>query len=168
MEYPSYLIHFNPNHDPKTGRFDFSKGFDSKVKYGGKKRSEYVKDMKGQYKSAGYGSIKSSRYAKTAADQNQWETYQYNKGIKKFKKTAEKMHDVLDKNGNNRNDVRVKKFMEDLAKEYATLNELEMLLNNDFAVGKMFTRSYADALYGVPKYNKDTNMKVKAIALLDH
>lgn len=24
--YPSYLIHFNPNHDPKSGRFTFSKG----------------------------------------------------------------------------------------------------------------------------------------------
>ena len=24
--YTSYLIHFNPNHDPKTGRFDFSVG----------------------------------------------------------------------------------------------------------------------------------------------
>ena len=24
--YPSYLIHFNPNHDPKTGRFDFKLG----------------------------------------------------------------------------------------------------------------------------------------------
>lgn len=25
MSYPSYLIHFNPNHDPKTGRFTYVK-----------------------------------------------------------------------------------------------------------------------------------------------
>lgn len=24
--YADYLVHFNPNHDPKTGRFDFSRG----------------------------------------------------------------------------------------------------------------------------------------------
>lgn len=25
MFYPNYLIHFNPNHDPKTGQFTFTK-----------------------------------------------------------------------------------------------------------------------------------------------
>lgn len=25
MSYPSYLVHFNPNHDPKTGQFTWSK-----------------------------------------------------------------------------------------------------------------------------------------------
>ena len=25
MEYPSYLVHFNPNHDPKTGQFASSR-----------------------------------------------------------------------------------------------------------------------------------------------
>lgn len=40
MEYPSYLIHFNPNHDPKTGRFDFSKEGYKTLK------SEYKSDVK--------------------------------------------------------------------------------------------------------------------------
>lgn len=26
MRYPDYLVHYNPNHDPKTGRFDFKLG----------------------------------------------------------------------------------------------------------------------------------------------
>lgn len=26
MKYPDYLVHYNPNHDPKTGRFDFAPG----------------------------------------------------------------------------------------------------------------------------------------------
>ena len=52
--------------------------------------------------------------------------------------------------------------------EYKRASELEMLLDNDLAVGKLFTRSYLDALSGVPKYNNNTNMKVKAVALLDH
>lgn len=29
MGYPTYLVHFNPNHDPKTGQFTFSKYVDS-------------------------------------------------------------------------------------------------------------------------------------------
>lgn len=33
MSYPSYLIHFNPNHDPKTGRFTDSKGRSYDRKY---------------------------------------------------------------------------------------------------------------------------------------
>lgn len=28
MSYPTYLVHFNPNHDPKTGKFTFSKYVD--------------------------------------------------------------------------------------------------------------------------------------------
>ena len=30
MNHPTYLIHFNPNHDPKTGRFTFSGYFEGK------------------------------------------------------------------------------------------------------------------------------------------
>lgn len=41
MSYPTYLVHFNPNHDPKTGQFTFNKYLTSDGKLTKYARDEY-------------------------------------------------------------------------------------------------------------------------------
>ena len=116
MSYPNYLIHFNRNHD-KLGRFAIGDGDGDGIRddhsnqekqaYNGKSRKEYIKNMTEQYKSNGHSNIKARRYAKNAADQNQWETKQYNKSLKKVQKNKETEMSIFNKNRNNIDNVRI-------------------------------------------------------------
>lgn len=44
MEYPSYLVHFNPNHDPKSGRFTTGNGSSVTSKIGARIRKSNLLD----------------------------------------------------------------------------------------------------------------------------
>lgn len=44
MGYPTYLIHFNPNHDPKTGRFTYNKYIDKSGRLNNEGRKEFGVD----------------------------------------------------------------------------------------------------------------------------
>lgn len=44
MRYPSYLVHFNPNHDPKNGRFTYSKYVDTTGKLNAQGRKDFGVD----------------------------------------------------------------------------------------------------------------------------
>ena len=44
MSYPTYLVHFNPNHDPKSGRFTYSKYIDKTGKLNAQGRKDFGVD----------------------------------------------------------------------------------------------------------------------------
>lgn len=51
MEYPSYLVHFNPNHDPKTGQFAPGAGGSTSNKIGARlKKSDLLDENYREYK----------------------------------------------------------------------------------------------------------------------
>lgn len=92
--YEGYLIHYNKNHDPKSGRFTFAIGGDKISTYNGQKKSEYKKEMTTKYMDAGNSKMKSKMYAKGAISSNRQATQQYNLNLKRNQKYAEKAREA--------------------------------------------------------------------------
>ena len=154
-----YLVHFNRIHNPKTGRFDFGDGDGDgqtndrltmpdtarKEKYSGLKRSEYIKNMKAKYKASGYNSIKSNRYARTAAEQNRYLTNKYNKNLKKMEKQVNEANAAYKQSGGG------EQYQKKLSKFYNTALETSaysFLLNHDYEMGRDFSVSFFDIMTG--------------------
>lgn len=90
----SYLIHFNPNHDPKNGQFTFSKDTPKIKAYDGvRDRLRQQKEKKKEYISEGYKKSYARRYARDTSNIKIGLSKQYNKYVKdniRFNKKSEK------------------------------------------------------------------------------
>ena len=82
--YPDYLVHFNPNHDPKTGQFTFSKYLT-----GSGKLTNYARDEYGISKLDSSKKISDPRKAKKA-----YEKEYYSLG-KVFKRATTRANDLM-------------------------------------------------------------------------
>jgi hypothetical protein len=188
MNYPSYLIHFNPRHDPKTGRFDFVPQNEVLKKYGGEKKSDYKKELISKYKSEGNSSYKSRRLAKYAIKANQFETQQYNSNVKNYKSHVNKALKAYEKGDEEKYNKEVTKLLS--AYRYAKIHEIAA--SDSYELGKMTYKSLAKELsdsfvFGGAvggaisggleamsdankrtKYYKDVNKKVKEQMTMDY
>lgn len=127
-----YLIHFNPNHNPKTGRFDFSLDGGARKKYSGKKRSEYIKDMSSKYQEEGFKKGKSNRLANYAAKSNKLSTESYNNSLRQYQNYQKKALTAYDKH----DEAKYRKNVSKLIESYKWAKINEELLNKDYEIGK--------------------------------
>lgn len=188
MKYPSYLVHFNTRHDPKTGRFDFALPSEKMKPYSGQKKSEFAKSLKTTYKSEGNSSSKSSRLTKYAIKSNKNETQQYNNNLRAFDLHKKKALKAYEKQDQKKYDSEITKMLS--AYRYAKIHEIAS--NDSIELGKMLYKSVAKELsdsfvFGgaiggaikggldavddnnkLVKYYKDANKKVKAQMNMDY
>lgn len=127
-----YLQHFNPRHNPKTGRFDFALPGERKEVYGGNKRSEYVKNMSSRYQEEGYSKGKSRRLAGYAARSNKLYTQQYNNNLRQYQNMQKKALTDYDKHDEEKYNKHVTKLIESY--KWAKIND--ELLSKDYEMGK--------------------------------
>lgn len=144
--YPNYLIHFNPNHDPKTGRFDFVMGGSKKAYYNGQKKSDYKKQMEAQYREEGYGKIKSKGLAKAASEMNEMHVRSYNRNLDANKKYAEKLNSAK-AIGDTK---KISKYDQKVKQTYRNAAIDEELLSKNYELGKAFLKQkQGQALFGI-------------------
>ena len=132
-----YLMHFNPRHDPKTGRFDFSLEGEKATNYGGRKRSEYKKDLVNRYKSEGHSNFKSKRLADFAIKATKNEVQQYNNNLRANKHYQKKALKSYEKDNEKAYNKSVKHIIDSY--KYAKIHE--KLLAKDVELGKIFYKS---------------------------
>lgn len=147
--HPSYLIHYNKYHDPKTGQFTFAKDAPYKIEYDGKSKKSYVDDMAAKYREReGYGRGKSIRVARSAAEQNKMNTTAYNRNLKANKKYTEEANAAL-ASGDQK---KYEKYTNKAKKAYkdAKVDEILLSLDNQYNLGKAFYKQKVDqALLGI-------------------
>ena len=172
MGYPSYLIHFNPRHNPKTGRFDFALDSDKMEKYHGQSKSDYKKDLKTKYEEEGNSSFKSKRLASYASKAQANEVRQYNNNLRAYKTHAKKAIEAY----NVGNEKKYNKEYQKLIKSFEEAKVHEIVSNRDIELGKLFYKNVAQeaatvllaggviggAIYGAtvdaPKFKQLLNM----------
>ena len=140
MRYPSYLIHFNPRHNPKTGRFDFALGPDKMEKYHGQTKSDYKKSMTEKYEGEGNSSFKSKRLASYASKAQANEVRQYNNNLRAYKSHAKKAIEAY----NVGNEKKYNKEYQKLIKSFEEAKVHEIVSNRDVELGKIFYKSLAE------------------------
>ncbi len=146
MEYPSYLIHFNPRHNPKTGRFDFAIGGPKKDYYDGQKKSDYKKQMADKYREEGYGKLKSKGLAKAASEMNEMHVRSYNRNLKANQKYADKLRTAKTE-GDTKN---IEKYNKKIRQTYKNAAIDAELLSKNYELGKAFYRQKVNqALFGL-------------------
>ena len=142
-----YLMHFNPNHNPKTGRFDFAIGGPKKENYGGKSRSKYRKEMTKKYREEGNSSIKSRMLGNAAAKANKFNTQHYNFELKRNNKYADKANSAAAVDDRE----KFNKYKTRMEKAYREAKTLEKLLEQDYEMGKAwYNQEMAQFVGGMP------------------
>lgn len=132
MEYPSYLIHFNPRHNPKTGRFDFALPGEKMQSYGGKSRREYKKEMSERYQKEGNSKFKSDRLANYAAKANNENTRQYNVNLRSYQNEQKKALTAYDKH----DEAKYVKHAQKLVESYRYAKLSDKMVQKDYELGK--------------------------------
>ena len=136
-----YLEHFNPRHDPKTGRFDFAPGSSNltsstsafpKERYGGESRSNYVKSMRDRYQSEGFSKGKARSMAKEAAKANKLYTDQFNVNLRGYNNKAQKAIKAYEKGDANKYTKEYKKLLE----SYRWMSINDKMLAQSYELGK--------------------------------
>ena len=139
--FSDYLEHFNPRHDPKTGRFDFAPGSSNltsstsafpKERYGGESRSNYVKNMRDRYQSEGFSKGKARSMAKEAAKANKLYTDQFNVNLRGYNNKAQKAIKAYEKGDANKYTKEYKKLLE----SYRWMSINDKMLAQSYELGK--------------------------------
>lgn len=144
-----YLAHFNPNHDPKTGQFTYALGGgpSSKGTYNGQSKKEFVKGMTEQYKSGGYGSMKSKALARSAAKAYDQNRKQYNVQFRKNQRAASKLESAKAIG----DQKKIDKYNKQLKESFRDATVAKEMFKESYALGKdWYDRTVAQYLGGIP------------------
>lgn len=136
MSYPSYLVHFNPRHDPKTGRFDYALTGDKKKAYngtgGGIISLKYMNDQYKGYKKENKGILRSRGMASNAAIFNRKFTRAYNENLRKNKKYVKKALKAYEKQDEN----KYNKYVDKIIQTYKDAKLSEKYIQQCYDLGK--------------------------------
>ena len=152
------LTHFNPNHDPKTGQFTYALGggLSSKGTYNGQSKKEFVKSMTEQYKSGGYGSMKSKALARSAVKAYDQNRKQYNAQFRKNQRAASKLESAKAIG----DQKKIDKYNKQLKESFRDATVAKEMFKESYALGKdWYNRTVAQYLGGIPAQIAVANKK---------